>query len=292
MGIVRREVRDSYLRRYPEEEELIQPFLAGFDVTWARRRRAFNTELSVYFLKPGLSMTEAYGFSQEVLLVYAPYPRMQARTIQAAESFLHDDPGRGRVEKLNYFVISEDDDVEDWIRSYTSVNQESKIIVGFCAEEIRENSDSKWFVRNALNRQLYTRDLFDYRLPLQEDTYFFGRTDIIASFWDAIGRSENRGLFGLRKTGKTSLLYKLERIVNSERTATFLFYDCKLPSIRKLRWFELLARICRDLSEQPGISIKGKLDEIHIADTFAQLVSRMPRRTAIVLDEIEFALVR
>lgn len=288
MGTIRVEVREQHLSNYPDEEELLKPFLEGFYVTWGRRRIAYNTEVSVYFLSPEPFITEAYGFSQELLLVYAPYSSVQPRTIQAAESFLTDEPGRGRVEKLNYFIITEMDNVQDWIESYTAKNQESRIIVGFSADELRNSRGDSWFVRNALNRRLFGRDLFDYRLPLEKDTYFFGRADILANYFNAVKRSENRGLFGLRKTGKTSLLFKLERMLKAENAGVFLYYDCKFPSIRKLRWFELLSRISHDVSERTKILIRGGFDEVNAADTFASLVSRSRVPIIVVFDEIEY----
>jgi hypothetical protein len=69
-------------------------------VTWGRRRRAQNTELSVYFLKPHDHTRETFGFEQELLLAYSPYPVLEPRAIQAAEQILYDDPARGRVERL------------------------------------------------------------------------------------------------------------------------------------------------------------------------------------------------
>jgi hypothetical protein len=109
MGTIRAEVRDQHLAFYPEEEELLKPFLDGFFVTWARRRRAYNTELSVYFLNPEPFMKEAYGFSQEILLVYSHYDRMEPRTIQAAEQFINTEPAKvsparlfeGQLARLN-----------------------------------------------------------------------------------------------------------------------------------------------------------------------------------------------
>ncbi len=290
MGAIRREVYEQHLAQYPNEEELLKPFLDGFYVTWARRRRAYNTELSVYFLNPEDFIQETYGFSQEILLVYSPFAKMESRTIQAAESFLTDEPGKGRVEKLNYFLISEAADVEEWISSYGAVNQEARIIVSFFAKELRGSKGDSWFVRNKLNDQMYSRDLFDYRLPLEKDTYFFGRKDVLARYYDSVKRSENRGLFGLRKTGKTSLLYKLERVIEGETTASYFYYDCQSPSIRKLRWFELLAKIIKDISAKYKVKAKGRLDEVNIADTFANLVSKLPSDTRVVLvfDEIEY----
>jgi hypothetical protein len=288
MGVIKEEVWNQHLYSYPQEEELLKPFLQGFDVTWGRRKKSHNSELSIYLLKPEPFMAETYGFSQEILLAYSAYKNIEARSIQAAEKFLQEEPIKGRVEKLTYFLLSEDDNAVEWVNSYTSVNQESRIIVTFATKEIKDNKNDPWFIRNTLNKQLYNRDLFDFRLPLEKDTYFFGREDIVASYHDAIKRSENRGLFGLRKTGKTSTLYKIERTVKADDSAYFLYYDCKLPSIRKLRWFELLKKVSEDLSAASGIKIQGSFDEINVADTFIKLISQLSKPAVLVFDEIEY----
>ena len=93
MGLIHPEVREKHLDFFEDEEEVITPFLSGFDITWARSRKAYNTDLSVYFLKPEKHISEAYGFS-EVMLVYSPCPQMESRTIQAAELFITDSPAK------------------------------------------------------------------------------------------------------------------------------------------------------------------------------------------------------
>ena len=137
MGEIVSEVRLQHLTKYPKEEEILRPFLNGFDVTWAQRRRAYNAALSVYFLKPEPFMEDSYGFSREVLMVYSPFGRMEPRAIQAAESFLVTLPAFGRVESLNYFLISDDSSIQEWTHSYTSQNPEARIIVPFNADELR-----------------------------------------------------------------------------------------------------------------------------------------------------------
>lgn len=288
MGNIREDVRNQHLYSYPKEELFLKPFLQGFDITFGRRRRGYNTELSIYLLKPEPFMAETYGFSQEVLLAYSPFKKLEPRSLQAAEKFLNEEPIRGRAEKLTYFLLSDDDNTVDEITQQTTMNNESRIIVGFSTKDLENNQNDAWYVRNTLNRQLYNRDLFDYRLPLEKDTYFFGREDIVASYHDAIKRSENRGLFGLRKTGKTSTIYKIERTVKSDDSAYFIYYDCKLPSIRKLRWHQLLQRVCQDLSAESGVTLLGGFDEINVADTFMKLISQLTKPAVLVFDEIEF----
>ena len=291
MGMIHQDVRDTHLKYYSGEERILAPFLPHFSVNWGRRRRAYNTELSVYFLKPDPHTKEAFGLQSEVLLVYAPYAKMEARTLQASESFIFDEPGAGRVDQLVYFVASQADDVRQWIEDYLSRNKESRLTVAFNANALRSAAGDEWHVWNMLSEQLFNRDLFDYRLPLERDTYFFGRDDIVRSYGHAIRLSENKGLFGLRKTGKTSLLYKLERFVESERSALFLYYDCKSPSIRKLRWHQLLRRICEEIAHRSRQTLNNEDTEITIADTFTQVVKRATKkwkRIILAFDEIEF----
>lgn len=288
MGSIRLEVRDQHLQEHPQEEEIIKAFLPCFFVTWGRLRRGYNTELSVYFLNPEPFMKETFGFDQEIMLVYSRYDRLEPRAVQAAESFMADDPARGRVEKLTYFFISESPDAEQWFHSYTSMNPESKLIIPFAANDLRSNADNAWFVRNKTAKLLYGRDLFDYRLPLESDTYFFGRSELVINLFDAIKRSENRGIFGLRKTGKTSLLYKLERMLKADNVAEVFYYDCKLPSIRKLRWFEFFGRICKELAQRFKLPFSRTLDQISTADEFLEIVSGLTKPVLLIFDEIEY----
>ena len=211
MGQIHPDVRENHLSSYPEEEEIIKPFLNGFDITWGGRWYNCNTDLSIYFLKPAANIEEAYGFSREILLVYAPYKKIELRTFQAAESFLTQKQFVGRIDNLNYFLISDYDGVEEWIKTYISQNPESRIIVPFYSNNLIKSRWDAYYIRKIINNFLYGRDLFDYRLPLEKDNYFFGRKDIVATFFDSINKNENKGLFGLRKTGKTSVLYKIER---------------------------------------------------------------------------------
>ncbi len=288
MGIIRHEVKEKHLNYYQKEEDILLPFLSCFNITFGRRRRAHNTELSMYFLNPEDFIKESFGLEQEIMLVYSEYNVIEPRSFQAAESFFNDDPAKRRVEKLSYIFVSEQNDVEEWVQEYISVNQESRIIIPFSANELRQNKRDPWFVRNKLNNYLFGRDLFDYRLPLEKDTYFFGRNDIIINLLDAIKRSENRGIFGLRKTGKTSLIFKLMRMVELNNIGKIIYYDGKNPSIRNMRWFELLRSICEKLIDRYKIKSKFNFYKDTISIDFIELVSKIRNKILIIFDEIEY----
>jgi len=285
MGI-KPEIRTQHLARFPEEEDWLKSFLPCFEVTWATRRKAYNTEVSQYFLKPHDHIQEAFGFEQELMLVYSKYQVLEPRSIQAAEKFLQDEPARGRVERLTYLLVSEMPDAAEWIKNYVSGNQETRLIAAFSAQELRKQDADAWYVRNELGKQFYGRDLFDFRLPLEHDTYFFGRDAEVLAYRDAIRRGENRGLFGLRKMGKTSFLFKVERVAKKESVAKFFYIDCQSPAIRTLRWFELVSELAKRL----GATIPKSVSPAQITTLFNEAVEKATKveRVVLVFDEIEY----
>jgi hypothetical protein len=288
MGGVVQEVESHHLSRFPEERQLLQPFLAGFEITWAKQRIASGTRLSVYFLKPEPFMEEAFGFEREIMLVYSRYRNLEPRVIQAIEHFMSDRPAKGRVDTMIMFLVSEASNPEEWIGQYLLQNPESRLIASFQAGALRSAKGDSWYVRRVLAGQLYQRNLFDYRLPLRSDAYFFGREDLIFDLFNAVKRSENRGLFGLRKTGKTSVLFKLVRLAESSSSAHVLYYDCKYPGIRSTTWDALLNRISSDIKSSIGTP---DLDSsLSAPDRFLATVSAVPSRkpVALVFDEIEY----
>lgn len=289
MALIQEDVRNYHLSRHPAEEQFLTPFLSGFDITWARKRSYQNTDLSVYFLRPEAAMAEMFGFTQEIMLVYSKYSSLEPRSLQASERILEESPARGRVEKLTLIIVSEAEDCEEWIKRHLASNQESRIIAAFTAQELRGARGNSWHVRNRLAEQLFTRDLFDFRLPLERDTYFFGRDDLLLDYRDAARRGENRGLFGLRKTGKTSFLFKLNRFLSSEGT-NVIYYDCKSPSIRQLHWYELLRKVGQDIGDLFNRKFKAPADNRRYAEVFTNLLGKVPSgsRILLVFDEIEY----
>lgn len=211
--------------------------------------------------------------------------------MQAADLMLADAPANGRVDQSIFFLISEAPKARDWVNAYVARSPQSRLPVVFLATELRNAKNDRWLTRNIIRSQLFSRDLFNTQLPVESDLFFFGRENLVADQLDAIHQSQNRGLFGLRKTGKTSVLYKLRRLVEREERAALLYYDCKLPSLRNLNWQEFLDRIVREIRETleipetlPGAQLK------HASDRLIQVLDLAPagKVIALVFDEIEY----
>jgi len=65
-------------------------------------------------------------------------------------------------------------------------------------------------------------------------------------FYDKYRTGETSGLFGLRKIGKTSVLYALERQLIA-RDEFSIYIDCQDPSLHKRRWNEAIEHIIQSI---------------------------------------------
>lgn len=290
MGVIKQEAQKAFFDNHRGNSELLKVFLNGFDVSYACEKHISNTKIYAYILKPEDFMKEAFGFDKEMLLAYSPYQRMESRSIQAIDELFRIYPFAGRVDSLNCFFLSDDANVEEWIK--TSASSESvRIIVPFSCEEAANNKNDPWYIRNKLRKYFFGLDLFGYTLPLNDDTYFFGRQQILARYIDSIKRGENRGIFGLRKTGKTSLLYKINRVVSEQKLGEVFFYDCKSPSFRKLHWHEFLHEIYSNICSRVGLGVKDETDEVSVIRNMRTAVkdaSAKGKKLILVFDEIEY----
>lgn len=159
------------------------------------------------------------------------------------------------------------------------------------------NEKAQESIWNRLKEQFYGRDLFSFESPLQNDTYFFGRNEFVHFFYDKYRTGENSGLFGLRKIGKTSVLYALERQLKA-RDEFSIFIDCQDPSLHKRRWNEalefIIQKICLKLKAANNFDLKIESDYseknasssfVHDLQTIYNYLEK--KRILIIFDEIE-----
>lgn len=291
MGKIVNEVKTNYLSSFPKQEEMLKCFLNGFDVTYAEKKHINNTTIYAYLLKPEPMISESFGIDKEILMAYSDYDVFQPRTIQAVDMLFDVFPFRNRVDSLNCFLVSNDTAVLDYAGINSFAEKRSRSIVPFVYDKIIENKNDSWYIRNILRQNFYDVDLFGYTLPLRDETSFFGRQQVVARYIDAIKRCENRGVFGVRKTGKTSLLFKIDRIVREQKLGFVFFYDCKSPSYRSLHWNDFLGEICSNIAKRLRIAIRKEYDPKNIIKSFRYVVneaSKRDKKIVIMFDEIEY----
>jgi hypothetical protein len=163
---------------------------------------------------------------------------------------------------------------------------------------LTENKPDAATLRNHFQEYLFKRDLFAIESPIQTDRSFFGREDLVVHFIDRIKSGQNSGIFGLRKIGKTSLLFAIKRNIISKELGNFVYYDCSNPGFYKSRWEDclkiLLSEIQKQTSSNGNINfhIKDFSYESapqHFYDGIMRILEKVPEnRLTIALDEIEW----
>lgn len=284
----------GFLQQQGRIRNILRPFQeAGFDVTWANQRVYQGTQIAVCFLRPSADLCDAYGFDYEVIFVYSKYSAVEPRTLRAVDHVFSTDPAKGRVEPMLFFLVAEAQGTPQWVASYLAEHRESRIVVPFSASEIAEPSANQWTVRNQLHQHFMMLDRFKYTLPLKEDTYFFGRTGEVGQILDLLRRSENAGIFGLRKTGKTSILLRLRRLLEGEQKHAVEIFDAQEPDVRKRNWHELLEYVANILLKRIGRERTDRFTEINATKLFRETIKSFLSHTnwnglTIAFDEIEW----
>lgn len=245
-----------------------------------------------YFLtKPTTSYEEALGLSREIIVILSSYSDFEPRTLEAYEEVyksFHDN----RIERICYVLISGDEEVEIHLRECLS-NQESQVIIPFTYSSFRNSRGDANFLRNQFRKYFYSRDLFDFSEPLKKDFYFFGRNDITVSIVEKHRANQNFGLFGLRKTGKTSIIYDVLRKLPYKDSLGVLI-DCQNPSFNFRRWNDALYYVLLRIFEEASVELTYKQEDFteeNAAYLFEKVIKKLSstisKSILLLFDEIE-----
>jgi AraC-like DNA-binding protein len=288
---------NPHFAMYPADLRHVKPLLHWFDVTYARRQRKGATEVAVYFLKPVSADVAGFlglGRDRDVLYIYSPFSELQARALTILDE-IH--MTHKRLDKTLSLIASDDPRTPERVAQYLRENPERLPIVGLSAADllrIRSATD----LTSLFTARHFTRDLFSFESPLTEDALFFGREPLVSALSDRLALGQNTGLFGLRRIGKTSVLFALDRRMTANNLATTIYRD--LSSSFTLRWWQLLEQITKDLASRLNMTKAARqnlasLNQGYTAETAGiafhadvqQILKRASRgRVCLLLDEI------
>ncbi|MDP2919184.1 MAG: hypothetical protein Q8O43_03060 [Dehalococcoidia bacterium] len=198
-----------------------------------------------YFLiKPTDFYREMFNLERELIVVFSPYVNFEPRTLDAIDAAAKRYQ-QLRLERVCSVVISKDSAIESKLSNLLKADPESQVVVPFSYDELLGKTDS-YFIRNRFKLHFYTRDLFAFEAPLRKDLYFFGRNELVHRIVNRQKSNENSGLFGLRKTGKTSVIFGVQRAL-AQTNCKSVFIDCQSPALHRRRWNHALHYIIQVL---------------------------------------------
>ncbi|MDD6236926.1 MAG: hypothetical protein PUB00_06040, partial [Clostridiales bacterium] len=274
-----------------KETEIVRRWSDLWYITSAGKRTVNKSDYKFMLAKPTPSVEEAFGITQEIVIILSPYDNFEARTLEAYGNLVAEFVEQ-RYEKICYVLISADEQIENKLKDYLT-NQENQIIVPFSYRSFEINKTDSHFIRNQFRRFFYSRDLFDYSEPLKKDTFFFGRNEIVTQIISKHRSGQNYGLFGLRKTGKTSIIYDILRKCDTQGFIAIAI-DCQNPSFNMRRWNGALFYVINEICTRCGLEWpinEADFTQENASQFFQGYVERISKATnkklLIMFDEIE-----
>jgi hypothetical protein len=287
----------AFLQRFPEaamHREALQ--LLGSDWVYAAPDQG-NPDCWVIYIRFGTVIERLFDLTREIVCYYSPYADLQIRTFDRLDRVVQS--GARTVTPDFRALYSRDPDLQkklaDWSRGAVTT-----LPMDLAASDAVEAA-AELFLR--LTTKLSTRDLYYETLPVTGED-FFGRRLTLLSLLRDIRERRVCGVFGLRKSGKTSIVKEvLDELDTNADPWALAFVDLEsLPSPPSDPIPELLRKVTAALIDalQPHQLRTHELRQMRSTSTlddFAQAVQasladadRKSIRVLLALDEIEFLL--
>jgi len=292
---IRKDVNLSYFDG--EEMRIINLFAEHWLVTRGSEVRLNNSTCKAILIKPTELYKEMFNVVREIIVVFSPYTIFEPRSIDAVDKAVETlslELANLRVEEICSVIISKDIDIENKINNLLMNNKESKVIIPFNYSELAKNNLDEYFIQNRFRKYFYNRDLFGFSSAIQKESYFFGRRDFVQELVDKHVSGECSGIFGLRKTGKTSILFSLTRVLKAKEYPC-VFIDCQDTAVYKKRWNKLLHYISSELAKKYSIKFQSSPEDYteetaseKFTEDIKYLYSKLgKKRILFIFDEVE-----
>ncbi|MDT7460014.1 ATP-binding protein [Citrobacter koseri] len=277
-----------------QEKKILRLLSRGWYLTNSGAElRIAQSRYNYFLMKPTPNTSEMFNIEREIICVFSDYDYFEPRALDFFELVKTRLP-KMRTETVCAVLIGNARDTESKVEHLLKSDPEHQIIVPVSYYEMMQDN-ALIILENKFRKHFYSRDLFSFLSPLKKDTYFFGRSGLINEIVNRFKSGEHTSLFGLRKSGKTSIVYALQRRLEMNGDC-FVSLDCESPSIHGLRWNELLERLVRLYQEamqsKLNIDTSGRYDSKNAADSFECDIQKIYNSnknsgTVFIFDEIE-----
>jgi cold shock CspA family protein len=261
-----------------DEKKIIQFFSKMFYVTSGGEEFRIGESTYRYCLiKPTEFFNRTFQLTRELVVVFSDYVSFEPRSLDAAAYAYKRVSSALRLDRGCHLLVCHDDLIEDKLPALLKDSNLNQIVVPFTYREIL-SEPAESLVQERFKKYLFDTDLFSVLAPIQSDVFFFGRRDFAHDIASKCKNSTHSGVFGLRRSGKTSLLYAVQRLLKQQEHRA-IFIPCE--SLSSLNWRTALCKVVLDVYQEFGLDTSS----IHEADYRTQ-------DTAIFFEEDMYACLK
>jgi|SRR5690554_5968533 len=244
-------------------------------------------------IKPTRDYQEMFNLEKEVVVVFSPYDRFEPRSLDVFNHVYKYYPDL-RLENVCCVLISKDKNIKERLQKLLQGDPESRVVIPFSYDEFFQSTNT-YFIKNRFRNFFFERDLFAFESPITKDFFFFGRTALIQKIINRHKSNENSGLFGLRKTGKTSVINGISRALKMDGMPSVII-DCQDTGFNQRRWNQALHYIIKEIKRQNNIQClsedESKYTYSDASGKFEKDIKRLFKKVdnnpiLLIFDEIE-----
>lgn len=276
----------------PQEKEITNNLAAVWFVAYAGEQSLGKSSLPYVFLKPCDIFKERFNFFNDILCLFHPFAEVDSRVFEAMDRILG--AHQHRLDRLCVVLITNAETMSDALRK-SDQESDPRVIVPFKYQELRGGVGGKErLMLDQFEKNLFTKDLFAMSSALKTDRFFFGRKDEIQKLVGHYQNGENSSVFGLRRIGKTSILWAVVRTIR-ETNSPVVFVDCNDTRFHKATWNKALFRVKEALFSSNGMGKSG-FEEVSYTEADAStcftedlllVKKRFTKPTLLIFDEIQ-----
>lgn len=288
--------RDVELEKFNQDEQAIIRSLAkALYVTNGGRELTVGTCSYRYVLvKPTENYVVNFNFQREIPVIFSDYEALEPRCLDVAAHVAKGIPSALRLDRSCQIVVSRDSNVEERLGELLRDSNLSSVVIPFSYSEFISGEMTPAHILDRFRKYLFDADLFTTSQPIVNDVFFFGRRDYAMDVATKCKSSSYLcGVFGLRRSGKTSMLYAIQRQLENSGCPV-VFIPCQ-EKLETLNWRDALYRVTEDIRTVLGLDSSilaaDTVYAIDGANVFGEDMDAMlqGRSTPVVLmfDEIE-----
>lgn len=238
------------------------------------------------------NVAEMFDAHLEIQLVYAEYTEVEPRLLELIQRRISTN---ARVDHGLFMIASLDKHVDRLLRRRRGEFAAIDLHLGDVGSDAPD-------IRHRMSEVLTAVDHYDMTTPVHDPGGFFGRTEEFQQIISAIERGQSVGVFGLRKTGKTSLLnYVAGRRRDAERAVVWVdisglsgaddfrvrLLESAWECVAKLKASQGELPRLRTLNRNGELKVAPDLVRIHWLRDLEGLSRHAGERLEVFIDEID-----
>lgn len=243
------------LEKFNQEEQKIIRVLGEtlYVTNGGRELTVAGWQYRYILVKPTEKFTVNFNLQREIPVIFSDYKNFEPRSLDVAAEVAKVVPARLRLERSCQIVISSASDIEEKLGELLRDSNLSSVVIPFSYGEFVSSEMTPARILDRFRKYLFDADLFTTSQPIVNDVFFFGRRDYALDVATKCRSSSYLcGVFGLRRSGKTSMLYAIQRQLENTGCPV-VFIPCQ-EELETLDWKDALYQVTEDVRRVLGLA--------------------------------------